>query len=156
MAIRARLPDMSVPLRKSWTEEQFFSWAEAREDRLEFDGLKPGAMTGGTVNHGRAMRSLHRILDTRLRGGSCEPLRPDAGIKTVTQAVRYPDTLVTRSKADREAQRPKRHRGFRSTQLCHQPHRSHRQAARVCGGPLHPQLRHPRIYQRRPHYEGAR
>lgn len=94
---------MNIPLRKSWTQEQFFSWAEAQEGRFEFDGFQPVAMTGGTVNHSRIMRNLHRALDTRLRGGSCEPLGPDAGVETVGQAVRYPDALVTCSKLDGEA-----------------------------------------------------
>ena len=86
---------MNSALRKPWTLEQFFSWAETREGRWEFDGFRPVAMTGGTVGHAVVMRNLHRALDARLRGGDCQPLGPDAGVATVGSAVRYPDGLVT-------------------------------------------------------------
>jgi Uma2 family endonuclease len=91
---------MNVPIRRPWTQEQFFSWAEAQEMRYEFDGSEPVAMTGGNAGHNRMLRNLHRALDARLRGGPCEPLGPDAGVETVNNAVRYPDALVTCSKFD--------------------------------------------------------
>jgi Uma2 family endonuclease len=91
---------MNVALPKPWSQEQFFSWAERQETRYEFDGLQPVAMTGGNVGHSRVIRGLHRSLDARLRGGPCEPLGPDAGIETANKAVRYPDALVTCSKAE--------------------------------------------------------
>jgi len=89
---------MNVALRKSWTLEQFLPWAEGQEGRYEFDGTRPVAMTGGTVNHGIIMRNLHRALDARLRGSACRPLGPDVGVATAGNAVRYPDALVTCSK----------------------------------------------------------
>jgi Uma2 family endonuclease len=91
---------MNVPLRKPWTQERFFTWAEAQDAPYEFDGFQPVAMTGGNVGHGRVMRNLHRTLDARLRGSPCEPLGPDAGVETINTAVRYPDALVTCSQAD--------------------------------------------------------
>lgn len=89
---------MNVALRKAWTQQEFFDWAQAQEGRYEFDGLRPVAMTGGTVNHSRIIRNLNFALRTRLRGGACEPLGPDAGIQTWQDTVRYPDVLVTCSK----------------------------------------------------------
>jgi Uma2 family endonuclease len=80
---------MNAPLRKSWTQEEFFSWAEAQDTRYEFDGSEPVAMTGGNT--------------ARLRGGPCEPLGPDAGVATVHKAVRYPDGLVTCSEVKGDA-----------------------------------------------------
>lgn len=71
MSAYANLPAMSVPLRKSWTQKQFFCWAEAQDERHEFDGSQPVAMTGGTVGHSVVMRNLHRALDGRLRGSGC-------------------------------------------------------------------------------------
>jgi Uma2 family endonuclease len=100
MPSRAKLPTMNVALRKPWTQEQFFSWAEAQETRYEFDGFQPVAMTGGNLNHSRVTRNLGAALHSRLRGGPCEPLGPDAGVETVNKAVRYPDALVTCTKAD--------------------------------------------------------
>jgi Uma2 family endonuclease len=86
---------MSVALKKNWSPEQFFAWAEGREGRYEFDGSQPVAMTGGTVNHGIIMRNLHRALDARLRGTRWQPLGPDVGLATEGGAIRYPDALVT-------------------------------------------------------------
>jgi Uma2 family endonuclease len=89
---------MTSPLRKPWTQEQFFAWAEAQDARYEFDGTQPVAMTGGNAGHALISQSLHRALYQRLRGGPCQPLGPDAGLQTVGTAVRYPDALVTCSK----------------------------------------------------------
>ena len=105
MPNRATKPIMNAPLRKPWTQEQFFSWAETQETRYEFDGLQPVAMTGGDAGHSRVTGNLHFSLRSRLRGGPCEPLGPDAGVETVNQAVRYPDALVTCSKFDNQTKR---------------------------------------------------
>lgn len=107
MSSHAKLAAMNAPLRKAWTQEEFFSWAEHQDTRYEFDGFQPVAMTGGTINHNRVMWGIHRALDRRLpRGrGPCEPLGPDAGVATTNNAVRYPDALVTCSKVDGSAHR---------------------------------------------------
>jgi Uma2 family endonuclease len=100
MPSRAKVADMNAPLRKPWTQEQFFSWAQTQETCYEFDGFQPVAMTGGNAGHSRVTRNLNFALPARLRGGPCEPLGPDAGVETVNKAVRYPDALVTCSKFD--------------------------------------------------------
>jgi Uma2 family endonuclease len=94
---------MNVPLRRSWTQQQFFAWAETQDQRHEFDGVEPVAMMGGTLRHSAIMRNLHRALDARLRDGPCQWLGPDAGLATIETAVRYPDALVTCSKLDLSA-----------------------------------------------------
>lgn len=91
---------MSAPIRQPWTQEQFFSWAEAQDARYEFDGFRPVAMTGGIAGHSIIGRNLQTALHTRLRGSRCSSLGPDAGVETVNSAVRYPDALVTCSKFD--------------------------------------------------------
>ncbi len=95
---------MSTTLRKpGMTRAQFFAWAEGDGGRWEFDGFEPVAMTGGTINHSRIIRNLRAALGARLRGSGCEQLGPDAGLATVGDAVRYPDALVTCSKAPGDA-----------------------------------------------------
>jgi Uma2 family endonuclease len=89
---------MSAPLSQPWTQEEFFTWAAAREGRYEFDGFRPVAMTGGSAVHSQLMRKLHLALGRRLDGGACEPLGPDAGVETANKAIRYPDALITCSK----------------------------------------------------------
>jgi Uma2 family endonuclease len=90
---------MNVAIRKPrMTREQFLDWAQAREERYEFDGFQPVAMTGGTINHSRISHNLYAALRTRLTGRGCEPFGPDVGVATIGDAVRYPDGLVTCTK----------------------------------------------------------
>jgi len=103
MPARAKLPSMNVPLRKPWTQEQFFAWAESQDTRYEYDGFQPVAMTGGFNNAAAIGVNLVSVLRGRLRGSGCRPLGPDAGVETVNRAVRYPDALITCTKFDGRA-----------------------------------------------------
>lgn len=94
---------MNVPLRRPWTQEEFFAWAGHQEGRFEFDGFQPVAMTGGTAGHAVVIQNVLAALRARLRGSGCLPLGPDAGVATLGTAVRYPDALVTCSPFDRQA-----------------------------------------------------
>lgn len=86
---------MNVALRPAMTTEQFLAWTEAQDQRYEFDGFQPVAIAGGIIRHNRLQRRLLACLEARLGGGNCEPLGPDAGIRTIGDIVRYPDALVT-------------------------------------------------------------
>ncbi len=77
------------------TRQAFFPWAEAQEERYEFDGSHPVAMTGGNLRHSRLARNINHDLVKRLAGKPYESLGPDAGVATVGEAVRYPDAVVT-------------------------------------------------------------
>jgi Uma2 family endonuclease len=77
------------------TREEFFPWAEAQDERYEFDGFAPVAMTGGTIGHSDISGNTRTALALRLRGTGCRPIGPDAGVATVGDTVRYPDTLIT-------------------------------------------------------------
>ena len=103
MPTHAKTDPMNAPLRKPWTQDEFFSWAERQEGRYEFDGVQPVAMTGGSLNHDRIIGSLQVALRTRLRGGRCEPFGPNAGVDITHGAIRYPDALVTCSKVEGNA-----------------------------------------------------
>jgi Uma2 family endonuclease len=85
----------SIPLHKTWTQDEFLEWAEAQSSRYEFDGEQPMAMSGSTVAHEVIMHRLHRALDRRLpEDGPCQVLGPTLAVATV-HAVRYPDALIT-------------------------------------------------------------
>ena len=86
---------MTLALRKIMTQREFFDWAEAQDARYEFDGFQPVAMTGGNLGHSSLIRNVNVQLTNRLRGKTCEPLGPDAGVATVGDTVRYPDAVVT-------------------------------------------------------------
>ena len=80
------------------TRDQFFNWAQAQEERYEFDGFQPVAMTRGSLNHSIICQNIWSALRSRLRGSGCSMLGPDAGLATLGDAVRYPDALVTCAK----------------------------------------------------------
>ena len=85
------------------TQDQFFVWAERQAARYEFDGSAPVAMTGGTLDHSRITGNILAMLHGLLRGTGCTPFGPDAGVRTVGHAVRYPDVVVTCSRTDGRA-----------------------------------------------------
>ncbi len=89
---------MNVALQRSWTIEQFLIWADAQEERYEFDGFQPVAMTRGNARHSRVMTNVHAALRSRLRGSPCSFFGPDLGVQTTDLKVRYPAALVTCTK----------------------------------------------------------
>jgi Uma2 family endonuclease len=103
MTSRARLPAMNAPVRKPWTQEEFFAWADGQEGRYEFDGIAPVAMTGGTNVHAEIGVNLLVALKNRLKDGPCKPLGSDAGVATIGTTIRYPDALVTCTRYDPSA-----------------------------------------------------
>lgn len=84
------------------TAEEFLAWEERQEERYEFDGFRPIAMTGGTFAHGIIGRNVRTELDNRLRSSRCTPLGPDMKI-AVAGRFRYPDAIVVCSPVDRKA-----------------------------------------------------
>jgi len=87
---------MSTLLRKPWTQEEFFDWAQQQSGRYEFDGFEPVAMTGGTQSHGRISRNLIIQLTAKLAGSPCEATGSDgAGVATIDNHVRYPEAVIT-------------------------------------------------------------
>ena len=92
---------MSVALRKPMTQAEFFDWAEAQNERYEFDGFQPVAMTCGCGNHARIAGNIAFEVRRHLGAGNpCEVLPSDAGVQTIGDAMRYPDVLVTCSAFD--------------------------------------------------------
>jgi len=92
---------MNVALKKpAMTREQFFPWAQAQDARYEFDGIRPVAMTGGTMSHTQITINILSVIKARLKGTGCQPMGPDAGVATFGEAVRYPDAVITGGKID--------------------------------------------------------
>lgn len=85
---------MSVALRRPMTLDEFLAWERGQELRHEFDGVRPVAMTGGTVEHSVIATNLVRALEDRLRGAQCRAFRGDLKIM-VAGRIRYPDAMVT-------------------------------------------------------------
>jgi Uma2 family endonuclease len=86
---------MNIAFSNPWTAEQFLAWAATQERRHEFDGFHPVAMTGGTARHNRITLNTHAALRSRLRGTQCSFFGQDLGVRTIGDAIRYPDALVT-------------------------------------------------------------
>jgi Uma2 family endonuclease len=94
---------MNVAFSKPWTVEQFLSWVDTQEGRYEFDGVQPVAMTGGTAGHSRIIVNTHVALRSRLRGTPCSSFGPDLGVRTIGDAIRYPDVLIACAKVETTA-----------------------------------------------------
>ena len=84
---------MSIAQQRPMTREQFLAWEERQEQRYEFDGFQPVAMTGGTAAHAVIQHNLHTVIGGRLRGGPCRFYGSDLKIETVN-GIRYPDGFV--------------------------------------------------------------
>ena len=89
---------MNVALRKPWTPEHFLAWAETQEERYEFDGIQPVAMTGGNKRHDVITGNIYTALRSRLRGKPCSNYGPNLGVQTISPKIRYPDALITCTK----------------------------------------------------------
>jgi Uma2 family endonuclease len=84
------------------TAEEFLAWEERQEERYEFDGFHPVAMTGGTYAHRIIGGNVRTELDDRLRNSRCTPPGPDMKIAEAGR-FRYPDAIVVCSPVDRKA-----------------------------------------------------
>ncbi len=85
---------MNVAVCRPWTVDDFLGWEEAQDLRYEFDGVRPVAMTGGTLAHDRIQVNLVTELTTRLRGKPCRAYGNTLKIQ-VMGSIRYPDAFVT-------------------------------------------------------------
>jgi Uma2 family endonuclease len=85
---------MNLAVRHPWTLDGFLCWEEAQDLRYEFDGIRPVAMTGGTLAHDRIQVNLVTELTTRLRGKPCRAHGNSLKIQ-VMGSIRYPDAFVT-------------------------------------------------------------
>lgn len=86
---------MSAHLRPlAWTLEEFLDWERQQEERYEFDGVGPVAMTGGTLRHSDIASLLDISLRQRLRR-PCRAFRGDVKIRVAGNRIRYPDVAVS-------------------------------------------------------------
>ena len=84
---------MSAVLKDSLTLEAFLEWESCQEQKYEFDGFHPVAMTGGSVEHSRIQRNLLTALTNRSRGHRCEAHGGELRIQ-VAGRIRYPDAFI--------------------------------------------------------------
>jgi Uma2 family endonuclease len=91
---------MSIVSRRPMSLSEFLAWEERQEERWEFDGTQPVAMTGGTFAHETIGATLRAVLRERLRGKPCRVLGPTMKIEVVGK-IRYPDAFVFCKPAER-------------------------------------------------------
>ena len=160
MPNRAKLTSMNVALRKPWTQEQFFTWADAQEARYEFDGFQPVAMTGGfngasaigiqsdgtslerQIARFRLPSRWVRTLGLRQSTTPFATPMPSSPVRKLDLDGRKVPGVVVVFEVDRAYCR------------C-QSARPYRQGPRICRRAVHPALRHPRIVQRRADGDGT-
>jgi Uma2 family endonuclease len=91
---------MSLAVSKPMTLAEFLAWEERQPQRHEFDGLRPVAMTGGTLAHATVQANLAIAIGGRLRGGPCRFYGSDLKIRTGDDHIRYPDGFVACTTGD--------------------------------------------------------
>ena len=89
---------MSAKLLQSLTAAEFLAWERGQDLRYEFDGIRPVAMTGGSLNHSAIATNIVTALERRLRP-PCRAYRGDVKIHAAG-SIRYPDAVVTCSPVD--------------------------------------------------------
>jgi Uma2 family endonuclease len=84
---------MSTALRPRMTLEEFLTWESRQEQKWEFDGFAPVAMTGGSLGHGRIQARLLRALGNRLEGTRCYVVGSEVRVLAAGSS-RYPDAFI--------------------------------------------------------------
>jgi Uma2 family endonuclease len=80
------------------TLDEFLDWERSQQERYEFDGIQPVAMTGGSRPHSRVGTRLVVAFANRVTP-PCEVFGPDLKVIT-TGRVRYPDVSVVCAASD--------------------------------------------------------
>lgn len=93
---------MNVALRKPIELDEFLAWERDQDQRYEFDGFQPVAMTGGTIAHSEIATNLVEALRRHLRGTPCRAFRGDLKVLAAGR-VRYPDASITCSPVANDA-----------------------------------------------------
>ena len=88
---------MSASL-KPLTLEEFLDWERSQDQRFEFDGIQPVAMTGGSRAHSLIATRLAAALVFQVKP-PCEAHGPELKVIT-TGRVRYPDASVVCNYSD--------------------------------------------------------
>ncbi|MBS0640240.1 MAG: Uma2 family endonuclease [Proteobacteria bacterium] len=84
---------MSMAQQAPITLAAFLEWEQQQPVKYEFDGFRPVAMTGVSLEHSTIQGNIIRLVGNRLRGGPCRVHGPE--LKVITAgSVRYPDALV--------------------------------------------------------------
>jgi len=90
--------NMNIAPCKPWIVDEFLAWEERQELRYEFDGIRPVAMAGVTLNHSLIAGNVYAGLRDRLRGGPCRVFAETVKIE-VAGRIRYPDVVISCSPA---------------------------------------------------------
>jgi Uma2 family endonuclease len=84
---------VSNALQQGMTRGEFLAWEAGQEQRYEFDGFRPVAMTGGTRNHAAIQVRLLTALASRLSNSPCEAFGSELKI-AAGHSFRYPDAMI--------------------------------------------------------------
>jgi Uma2 family endonuclease len=90
---------MGMPLAKM-TLAEFLEWERAEDGRHEFYRGETFAMVGGTARHNRVILNLASRIGEHLDGTQCQVFAENMKVQLASEAVLYPDVMVTCGKAD--------------------------------------------------------
>ena len=93
---------MSAALQPPMSLDAFLDWERRQDTKHEFDGTRPVAMAGGSVEHAAIQANLMFAIGARLLGGPCRMYGSDLKI-SAAGSIRYPDAFVVCSPVPRGA-----------------------------------------------------
>lgn len=96
---------MPQPAVAYMTEDEFFDFIQARDEKWELIDGEPVMMAGANQRHQDIAANTLTSLHTQLRGKKCRPTAADTGVPTSNGTVRYPDVVVDCGKRDDHAMR---------------------------------------------------
>ena len=98
---------MSQPVVSSsyMTEDEFFDFVQARDEKWELINGEPVMMAGANQRHQDIAANTLTSLHTQLRGKKCRPTAADTGVPTINGTIRYPDIVVDCGKRDDQSMR---------------------------------------------------
>ncbi len=84
---------MNVIARPRMSLAEFLAWEQEQPERYEFDGSRPVAMNGGTLDHARVIDRITDALKSRV-SAEYEVLGVPLKVATQPARIRYPDVVV--------------------------------------------------------------
>ena len=86
---------MNVMTRPGMSLDEFLAWEAGQEEKWEYDGTGPVAMTRGTLAHALIQANLIAALHRRLAGTPFQVFGSELKIQ-VDGRIRYPEAFVTK------------------------------------------------------------
>lgn len=98
---------MSSAPKHRYTVEEYLDFEAKSERKHEYYDGEIFAMAGISMDHGRIVRNISRILSNQFLDHPCEVFGPDLRVRTVRNLYTYPDLLILCEESQLEGKEPR-------------------------------------------------